>query len=629
MSEFDRLFLTFDNTLMMTTHHIHTLKKYKRSLFLIATAIIVFVLYRPVLDGQFLFDDISSIVENKAIRSLDLGDIASFSPLRFIGYLSFALNFHFAKLNPFSYYIVNICIHLLFIAIYFLFLQELWKTPSGRSAGFSENEKEALSMAAALIFALHPMSSFAVSYIVQRLASLTALFYISCLYFYLKIRLSNPLREALSYIAPFIAFLVCAVFTKQNSFTLFPTFILIEMFCFTLTKTKIAVLVSGVGVLFFIFYLMAAFCVIDLNEIRALTYETKSIGRIEYFINQFPVLCFYLIQLFLPTRLALDYPSPLPSQYADPAIFIPGMALAFIISTSIALGYNKNFKLAGFGILFYFITISIESGMVPIRDFTYIHRTYLPNAGIIFSILILVYRGIKQVGAPRYAPVSFLSLTLAFFMVLTWKTNVMFQDPLKVWQNVIAVSPTHARGYASVGMAYLSLGRYEEAETNLLKALTMGEMELQPLNNLGIIYAKQKQYDKALDLFDNIIQNKPDYVQAYINLANIYSEMGDNTLAIETYRKGYRYNPNNFELLLNLGQQLAFAGIENKTQLHEALELLDMAQKINDKHPVVYYSKGIAFLNLKEYNQAKYNFSQALFLDPDFIEARLEMETIQ
>ena len=484
-------------------------------------------------------------------------------------------------------------------------------------------------MGAALIFAIHPMSAFAVSYIVQRLASLTALFYIASLFFYLKLRLTNPLTKRIPKLFPFLIFLLCALFTKQNAFTIFPIIILIEILCFPLTKRKTIILLSGTILLLLITGLITALNIIDLNEIRKLTYETKTIGRMDYFTNQFPVLCFYLSQLFLPTRLALDYPSTLHSHFTDPEILIPGMVLVLLISTAIAFGLNKKLKLAGFGVLFYFITISIESGIVPIRDFIYIHRTYLPNAGLLFSILILVYSGLKRAEASTYLIYSLFSLVLAFYMVSTWKTNVMFHDPLKVWKKVIAVSPNHARGYASVGMAYLSIGRYKEAETYLLKALTLGEMEIQPLNNLGVIYAKKKQYDKALSLFQTIIQNKPDYVQAYINLANIYSEIGENARAIETYRKGYQYNPTNFELLLNFGQQLAFTSAENKSQLQEALKLLDMAQKINDKHPVVYYSKGIAFLNLKEYNQAKNNFSQALFLDPDFIEARLEMETIQ
>ena len=117
---------------MTTIKRIWKIKENKRPFFfLIATCVCVWMLYFPVLGGQFLFDDISSIVENKSIRSLNLGEIASFSPLRFIGYLSLAFNFHFTKLNTISYYLVNIFIHILFITFYFLFLQEIWKTPAG------------------------------------------------------------------------------------------------------------------------------------------------------------------------------------------------------------------------------------------------------------------------------------------------------------------------------------------------------------------------------------------------------------------------------------------------------------------------------------------------------------------
>lgn len=590
--------------------------------------IIVFVLYLPVLSGQFLLDDFTSIVRNQAIRSLDLKSIFSFSPFRFIGYFSLALNFYFSKLDPYSYHIVNNCIHIFFVAMYFLFLQALWQTPSGKATGFSDKEKEGIAMAAALLITVHPMSSFAVSYIVQRSASLAGLFYISCLFFYIRMRLGVSRSEKIKYLIPCIFFLFCALFTKQNAFTVFPMIILVEMFCFDLTKKKIIVFFSGLGGIVVVFILLAMLNAIDLNELQRFTYETKTIGRLAYFFNQFAVICFYIAQIFVPNRLAIDYHSAVYPNY-HPTIVMSGIILTAILSISIFLGLKKKYRLAGFGILFYFTAISLESSLIPIRDLIFIHRTYLPNSGIFFAVVFLVYALMKYLHPSPYLSGAILCFSVVFYTGLTWKTNMMFQDPLKVWQRVVDISPSHDRGYANIGMTLTSIGRYGEAEKNLIKAIRLNPKEVSVLNNLGIIYSKTKQYDKAVKLYKKIIELKEDYVQAYVNLANTYSDMGKVDLAIEAYRGGYKYNPHNFETLLNLGNSLVFADPDNREQHREALELLEQAEKINNKHPLVYYAKAIAFLHLKDYNQAKINLQHTLALNPNFKAARQALEKIE
>ena len=601
---------------------------HRKSLFMAGLGITVFIVYLPVLSGQFLLDDFSSIVRNPAIRSLDVNTILSFSALRFIGYFSLALNFYFSRLNPFSYYIVNICIHVLFCIMYFLFLQALWQTPSGKAAKFSDREKQGLAMAATMLIAVHPMSSFAVSYIIQRLASLTGLFYISCLFFYVRMRLEQTTPGKINYLVPCILFLVCALFTKQNAFTIFPMFIILELCCFDLTRKKIMVFLSGLAGILTVFVALALLDVIDVNELERLTLETEAIGRMEYLFNQFSVIVFYLGQIFVPTRLAVDYHTVVHPLH-HPAIILSGMILAGLAAAAVFMGLKTKLKLAGFGILFYFTAISVESSVIPIRDLVFIHRTYLPNAGMFFSIVLLGYAVMTHWRAPMYVSGAVLGAAAIVLTASTWKTNVMLQDPLKVWQRVVEVSPEHARGYTHIGRALIVQRRYDKAETYLLKAVNLDNREVSTLNNLAVIYSKTRQFDKAIDLYKKIIALKENYVQAYVNLANTYSGMGNFALAIDIYRQGYKHNPHNFEILLNLGKHLAFAGKENSRLLREALDLLEKAEKINDRHPVVYYAKAMAYLHMKDYDQAKINFRHSLALEPGFTLARQELEKIE
>lgn len=609
----------------------HWIKNYKIPLFLLSAGFLIFILFLPALQAPFLFDDYPSIVDNPAIRSINFDKIYSFCKLRFIGYLSFALNFQYVKLLPTHYRLTNISIHILFFIACFLFFQKLWQTPSGKAMKFSDDEKLFLSMCTALLIGIHPMATFAVSYIVQRLASLTALFYITGLFCYISLRLTPLMKNKAGWFFLFSIFLVLALNTKQNAFTIFPVIILIEMFCFNLTRKKVIIFSSFIIAIAIALAFLIHYNLIDLNEIREITTETEDISRIQYLTNQLPVLIFYLCQIFWPNRLAIDYGSRVHSHYIHPDIVIPGIIIGFIIFSALFLGVTKKQKIAGFGILFYFATISIESSIIPIRDFVFIHRTYLPNVGIFFSIVILFYAAIKKIKLNRYWPLGIMTLSVVSLSAVTLKTNLVFQDPFNVWQRVVEISPNHARGYSMLGRAYVTLGLYDKAQESMLKAIRLNEKDLQKFINLSAIFAKLKKYEQAIQILKEILkQNNIDhrYVTVFVNLGNAYSDSGNYDLAIKTYKEGLKYGRDNFELLLNLGQHLAFeAG--NEQAIYEGLFFLEKAQAINDRHPVVFYSKGIAFENLNKYKQAEENFKYAISLNPDFMEAKSELQKLR
>jgi hypothetical protein len=75
------------------------------------------------MDDEFHFDDQSGIVENEAVHTLtDIGEMWSKNRSRFLGVLSFALNYRFGKLNVFGYHLVNLCIHIITAFLVYLLL---------------------------------------------------------------------------------------------------------------------------------------------------------------------------------------------------------------------------------------------------------------------------------------------------------------------------------------------------------------------------------------------------------------------------------------------------------------------------------------------------------------------------
>tara|TARA_R110002096_G_scaffold436022_2_gene665265 strand:+ start:4447 stop:4773 length:327 start_codon:yes stop_codon:yes gene_type:complete len=55
---------------------------------------------------------------------------------------------------------------------------------------------------------------------------------------------------------------------------------------------------------------------------------------------------------------------------------------------------------------------------------------------------------------------------------------------------------------------------------------------------LALELIKIDQPNKALTLFQNIRQHSPNYIGVYYHLAKLYIELGENNLAIETYKEG-------------------------------------------------------------------------------------------
>ena len=150
-----------------------------------------------------LFDDTLWIQENVFVHSFrHLSQLWRSQPPRFVPFLTFLLNYHFGGANVFGYHLVNLLIHLAnALLVYWLVLTTLRLSSalspkplalSSQPLALSSQPLALRSwaLAAGLVFVAHPLQTQAVTYIVQRMESLAALFYLLTLSLYLKARLS-------------------------------------------------------------------------------------------------------------------------------------------------------------------------------------------------------------------------------------------------------------------------------------------------------------------------------------------------------------------------------------------------------------------------------------------------------
>ncbi len=151
------------------------------------------LIYSNTLTASFQFDDKLNIVDNLFIR--DIRNLWPPTGARWFGLLTFSLNYLAGGHNPVGYHLVNICIHILTALSVYLFVLLTFRTPyfKGRREGVIQDDW--FAFACALLFVAHPIQTQAVTYIVQRFASLATLLFMLSLDCYILARTAQRKRR--------------------------------------------------------------------------------------------------------------------------------------------------------------------------------------------------------------------------------------------------------------------------------------------------------------------------------------------------------------------------------------------------------------------------------------------------
>ncbi|MFQ5443747.1 MAG: hypothetical protein ACE5EK_03925, partial [Nitrospinales bacterium] len=309
-------------------------------------ALIALLVYSNTPHTSFHFDDESFITANPAVKDVsNLQEIWSFYPPRFVTMLTFAMNRHFGGAEVWGYHAVNILIHILCGFLVYGFIKMALGSPAMKSLGLGESlnstrlsekpdwvavltrdSQSTLALLGALIFVCHPIQTQAITYISQRFASLTALFYLLSMTLYLKSALlrhtaKGETGSSVFYLILSLMAAVLAMFSKQNAFTLPFVIVMIE---FYFLGTPVSELKSQR------WRLWPFFLSLLIIPIIVMTASPRDMGRLaetggqmvpgtDYLFTQFNVVRTYLRLLFFPVNQSLDYDYPIAQSPFDPA----------------------------------------------------------------------------------------------------------------------------------------------------------------------------------------------------------------------------------------------------------------------------------------------------------------------
>lgn len=507
--------------------------------------IILFLLgvsaYSNTFGNSFHFDDLSFILDNPAIRTPgNLTELFKYWPSRFIGFLSFAVNYQIHQFSVFGYHLVNIGLHILTSFLVFWFVCLTFSSPAMKEKG-AYRHRELMGFLAAAIFLTHPVQTEALNYIFQRVTILSAFFYLTSLCLYAKAMLS--LREGgrvnkFYYFASLITAFM-GMFTKENIVTLPLMILLYDLYFFREAKGIRWRYISPFLLLLPIVPLTVAIAkpVIFADVERLLSDPLTSSSH--YLWTQFSALTTYLRLFLFPAGLNLDYDYPVARAFWGVSTLAGFSVLLLIIVTGI-LAFRRH-RLMSFGILWFILTLLPESSIIPIADPIYEHRLYLPLVGCsIFAVAGLYYlfrnKSFKTV-------ITILTMIVAVCSILTYERNRVWKNEIVLWSDTISKSPGKVRPYNNRGLAYFDQGEYDKAIADFSRAIELKRDYADGYYNRGLAYHKKAEYNKAIADYTGAIIINPEYLKAYINRGQVYSANRNHENALRDFRRAIEITP--------------------------------------------------------------------------------------
>lgn len=402
-----------------------------------AVALAAAVVHLPSLGGAFQFDDYNVIVNEPALRSVSALLAALAGGVRPLLKASYALNWALGP-GTAGFHAFNIAVHALNAAL----LYGIGRVLCGRWLGTERAPGAAL--AAALLFALHPAQTEAVTYICGRSSSLMASFYLGAALLYLR---GAPVLAS-------AALFVLAVSVKETAITL-PAALL--LFDGRFDRRQLPVwLAAAAGLLAML---------LSARYRDLLSYGFTQRGFMENLLTQVNGV-WYLIERLVTLR-GLNIDPGLPELSAwTPALASRAGALAALFG--LGCSSLRRRPEIGFGILWFFLQLAPTNSLVPRLDPANDRQLYLACWGPFLALAVAASRALPPLRARIAAAVL-----MAVFAAASVARQLDYRSEVRLWEASVREAPDNARARNNLGLAYQEAGRREEALEQYRAALRL------------------------------------------------------------------------------------------------------------------------------------------------------------
>ena len=460
------------------------MNRIKYSVFLLLLIILLLSAYSNSLYSPPILDDYHSFILEPKVRveSLSIENLISLSETffgwkRWIPMMSFAVDYLVGKGSIVYFHLTNFIVHLMtMLAALFLVFQitEQARAKFKLDLGFSSIHY-ALWIAA--LWALNPIQTNAVTYLVQRMASIQAFFFILCVALYVKGRRESDeyrRKSAVLYYLGTALSCIGAFLSKENSAMLPVVLICAEWWFFrpdllsmSWNRFRTSKWVFQVA----IFMVALGFCLLAWQMIHMFStqYGGRHFTMGERLLTQGRVVVWYISLLLWPalSRMSIEHDVAVSHSLLNPPTTLAALLLLALLLALIII-YKKRFPLMTFGGLWFFLNLFIESSFVPL-ELVFEHRLYLPSVGFFIFLVFGFARFSLHVfsWAPRqdFLKVSWCLIAIACssLTLLTFNRNEAWQSGVTIYQDAVSKAPLNPRTHANCAVALGRAGRYEEA----------------------------------------------------------------------------------------------------------------------------------------------------------------------
>ena len=525
-----------------------------------ALFVVVWFAYSPALHGPFMFDD---TVLPFALPSFSAPLSAWLRGVRPVLMFTYWANSAISGSDTFSYHVVNVLFHCCTALLVFLIVRRL-----AEWAGVMHARRDLLAGFAAAIFLLHPVQTEAVAYLAGRSEAVSVMLaYAAFAVFLYRPQAGMTWGRAASVLGLFLL----ALFSKEHIVAL-PLLLLLTDFWWSPGSELKAIrsnwrlyvpMAAGaaVGVAFFWRIMLLS---------QSAGFALKDLPWYQYLFTQFRALFVYPRLFLLPVDQDLDWDFPISRTLLDHGSIVGLVALAALVAA--AFYYRRRFPLATYGFLAYLVLMSPTSSILPIKDPLAERRLYLSMLGL----LLIVVDILSRVKVDRRT----LSYTCAAVALLaafaTHARAALWADPVALWEDTVRKSPDKSRTHFQLAVAYTDAQRYDAAIAEFQKTAQIDKPDynllvdwglaydamnrpddaiaklrqaaaLEPTahvySQIGMIYAKQRQYPGALEALAFAEKINPAWAPTFNYRAKIRFQQNDYAAAVADYRHALALDP--------------------------------------------------------------------------------------
>lgn len=582
-------------------------------------SVAVMVCYLPGISAPFVFDTQKILVNEGQFQEAEPIWVAATKNTRSLVNWTFAWNYRLGGLRPWWYRAANVAIHLLAALTMFGLVrrtldQEGTKEPLRRNAS-------SLALAVALIWAVHPLQTQAVTYVIQRYESLMALFFLLTLYCVLR----GVQATALNVIWYLLAIAACWLGMHcKPVMAAAPPVVLLFDYAFLSTGWR-----DLLRRRWWLHIALFATLAVLLFRMRGALDPTHSgggfsgfgveaVGPWEYLRTQPQVILHYLRLAFWPDPLCLDYVWKIADNPWE--IYLPGaLILVFVGWGFYAL---LRWPKVGFLVLSFFLILAPTSSFVPIADIAFEHRMYLPLAPLVVLVVMVMWLLIRRIPAKRLdyrvAGGIMLALVVVGLAARTIFRNLDYTNAIRLWTSVVAAAPENSRAHDYLGIALARAGREKESEQHFLEAIKYQPQFPWPYLNYAVLLARQERWQEAEAQYKNVLQIQPHFAEAKRRYANFLVQRGKSERAHEMYRQASADDPENPRIWDEWGN-LFF----QQDDYAQAIDKYQRATKADPRHAPAQLHLGLASFENGNWATSQQALQAAIELQPDSFEAHL------